>query len=227
MPWYQSLTDAHTANAIANAYAAQQITAQPQWYQPTTSASTTAYYPIQAGTTCTPTCTNIRHIWIWDEEEMRYLDQTAYMELARWRASASREEREARRMAAAQAREVALARQREQERQNQERIAKADAAKERSLELLLAHLTEKQRATFEKNKWFVVEGGKSKQLYKVQDLGHLRANVAVIHKNGIVIHRLCCHCDFSLPHYDQLLAQKVMLEYDEDNFLRLANRHAA
>jgi hypothetical protein len=42
-----------------------------------------------------------------------------------------------------------------------------------------------------------------------------------------VTHRLCCHCDHTIPVYDNMLAQKLTLECDEEAFLRLANRHAA
>ncbi|WP_456679452.1 hypothetical protein [Bradyrhizobium sp. S3.7.6] len=103
----------------------------------------------------------------------------------------------------------------------------------RSRELLLAHLTPAQRETFEKNKWFIVEGGLSKQHYRIRDAGHMVANIDVLSAplEGIdlaPLYRLCGHCDLgAVPLYDQLLAQKMMLEYDEERFLKLANRHRA
>jgi hypothetical protein len=39
--------------------------------------------------------------------------------------------------------------------------------------------------------------------------------------------RLCCHCDAAIPACDQFLAQKLALQWDEDEFLRKANRRAA
>jgi hypothetical protein len=59
--------------------------------------------------------------------------------------------------------------------------------------------------------------------------GHtLIANIVVLAFGGdSAVYRLCGHCHRSLPMGDQLLAQKLMLEYDEDEFLKIANRHAA
>jgi hypothetical protein len=105
------------------------------------------------------------------------------------------------------------------ERQMVEREARVMAGV-RSMELLLAHLTPEQRRTFEENKWFVVEGGRTKRKYKIHAEGHLNANVEVMGEN----HRLCAHCNYDLPYNDQVLMQKVMLELDEDSFLRVANR---
>jgi hypothetical protein len=131
----------------------------------------------------------------------------------------------------------------EQQQRNQAaniRQHHAKAAQDRARELLLAHLTPAQRATFEENKWFIVEGGLSKQRYRIRDTGHMVANIDVLdvpkilgrddHPDAIheakVTHRLCGHCDISeVPLYDQLLAQKMMLELDEERFLKLANRH--
>lgn len=44
----------------------------------------------------------------------------------------------------------------------------------RSLELLLSNLTAAQRESFEARRWFVVEGGRSKQRYRIRDAGHAR-----------------------------------------------------
>jgi hypothetical protein len=109
------------------------------------------------------------------------------------------------------------------ERQETERRARASAG-ERATELLLSHLTPEQRHTFEQNKWFIVQGGRTKRKYKVHATGSLNANVEVMGEN----HRLCAHCDYHvMPYNDHVLMQKVMLELDEDNFLRVANRHPA
>jgi hypothetical protein len=91
---------------------------------------------------------------------------------------------------------------------------------DRARELLLSHLTEEQRATFIENRWFVVVGGRSRMRYRIET-GHLVANVRRLDDGA----RLCAHCDHSLPMDDHLIAQKLMLEYDEDAFLAIANRH--
>jgi hypothetical protein len=101
------------------------------------------------------------------------------------------------------------------------------AANARARELLLEHLTPQQRETFTKHHWFIVEGGRSKQKYRINGHRGLSGNVDVVGASNRVSHRLCAHLNSTLPMGDQLVAQKLMLEFDEDEFLRIANRHAA
>jgi hypothetical protein len=102
-----------------------------------------------------------------------------------------------------------------------------DKARRRAERLLLSHLTGEQRASFKKNKWFIVEGGQSKRRYRIRDRGNLVANIDVLDGDAVA-HRLCGHCRAGdLPLADHLLAQKMMLEMAEDEFLKIANRHAA
>ena len=115
----------------------------------------------------------------------------------------------------------------QRERQAETVRAHAKAAKARAQTLLMSHLTQEQQQTLKKNGWFVVEGGKSKQRYRIRSEDHLVANIDVM-EGKRVKHRLCAHCDLkAVPLGDQLLAQKTMLELAEDDFLRVANRHAA
>lgn len=118
-----------------------------------------------------------------------------------------------------QAAQVVYAAARQQERED---------ARERARALLLSHLTPEQRAAFEVNKWFVVEGGKSKRQYRINAKGSLVANIDLL-QGDKVEHRLCAHCSHmhGLPLDDQLLLQKLMLETDEDKFLIIANQHRA
>lgn len=155
-------------------------------------------------------------------EEDHWVDSIQYLALAKQRvvqtvqrtAEQQREYEERR-----------LLMQQEQLRLAQERAA----ALGRSRELLLAHLTAEQRKSFNGKRFFIVEGGRSKQAYRIRDCGSYSANVDVLEgKPGKVTHRLCCHLsDSRVPLYDHLLAQKVWIESDEDAFLRQANRHAA
>lgn len=116
--------------------------------------------------------------------------------------------------------EQQIAQQRELERH-------AHLAKERAQELLLSHLTPEQRSSVTAQGWFVVEGGKSKTKYRIRT-AHAAANIDVLDAKGDKTHRLCAHCRASeVPLGDQLLTQKLMLECDEDAFLKIANRHAA
>lgn len=103
-----------------------------------------------------------------------------------------------------------------------------EQAKSVARELLLEHLTPAQRETFEANGWFVVEGGRSKTQYRIRAAENMVANVDALNRSGGVQHRLCAHVPLGkVPLGDQLLAQKIMLELAEDDFLRTANRHAA
>jgi hypothetical protein len=102
------------------------------------------------------------------------------------------------------------------------------AAKARAREFLVEHLTPPQRETFDRNGWFIVEGGKSKTKYRIRAVESMVANVDVLNARGSPLHRLCAHVRLGMvPLGDQLLSQKIMLELAEDDFLRTANRHAA
>lgn len=102
------------------------------------------------------------------------------------------------------------------------------AREQRARELLEAHLTPEQLDTFKKLGWFVVEGGRTKNKYRIGANGSLVANVAQLHVKGFEHSRLCAHLNHRVdcPHSDHILAQKLMLEGCEDEFLRIANRSA-
>ena len=111
----------------------------------------------------------------------------------------------------------------EQQQRQLEQQQQRDVAQTRARELLLEHLTPDQRDTFIKKGWFIVQGGRTKTAYRIRG-DTLIANVDVIGGR----HRLCAHArSGSVPMGDQLLAQKIMLELAEDDFLRIANRHVA
>lgn len=94
-------------------------------------------------------------------------------------------------------------------------------AETRALTLLLDMLTEQQRDEFQKYRHFTVHGRNWR--YRIRK-GHA-GNVDVVDKNGIISHRLCAHPSYTVPDFDAMLAQKLMLEDDEDSFLSIANRH--
>jgi len=101
--------------------------------------------------------------------------------------------------------------------------------KERARAILLAHLTDEQKDTLERLGWFVVEGGMSGTRYRIRASAGLVANIDMLEgfEGDRITHRLCAHCDLNqIPLHDHLLAQKLMLESDEFEFLRIANRHA-
>jgi hypothetical protein len=102
-----------------------------------------------------------------------------------------------------------------------------DAAKARARELLLDSLTPEQRTMFELLGHFIVFGGRTNRKYRVR--GNRESVVANIDAmdGEYVTHRLCGHVSpGQVPFADQLLAQKLMLEFAEEDFLRIANRHS-
>jgi hypothetical protein len=51
-------------------------------------------------------------------------------------------------------------------------------------------------------------------------------NIDVVNAEGIIAHRLCVHPMIGVPDSDTMLAQKLLLEHDEDRCIRVANVHA-
>jgi hypothetical protein len=118
----------------------------------------------------------------------------------------------------------------EQRRVAEEARVLRQARDQRAIDLLLAHLTPEQRETYSRNNWFIVEGGRSKTKYRINTRA-IAGNIDVL-ESASLLHRervtakLCCHVPYhvDVPHHDHLLAQKIMLELAEDDFLRTANR---
>lgn len=123
------------------------------------------------------------------------------------------------------ARQLARVQAEQQQQQERERRTIAD---NRANQLLLDHLTPQQQETLKKNGWFIVEGGRSKRQYRIRK-DTLVANVDALDPTTKLIrvtHRLCGHVPHGqIPMGDHLLAQKMMLEFAEDDFLRIANQH--
>lgn len=195
--------------------------AQNLWVTAGTSAATSiAYWPYQTQTV-TSAATNANAIWFggqtftniwWPEMQQSVLPQlSAHTERRLDDMHFRAQERAIRRRAAEMARH-------------------SENVQQRARELLLRNLTQEQRDSFNEHKFFVVEG-RSGDRYRIEDRGHMVGNVAVLSRHiirgEVVKHRLCGHCDRSIPLADQLLAQKLMIEGAEDEFLRIANRHAA
>lgn len=113
-------------------------------------------------------------------------------------------------------------------RQGGDLAAHPPAAKRRAARLLLENLDAEQRECLRRHGFFVVIGGTTGKRYRIRKGAALVANIDVLAANDNVEHRLCGHCDPKVvPLGDHLLAQKIMLECAEDEFLRIANRHAA
>ena len=111
---------------------------------------------------------------------------------------------------------------RERQRQWEDDDKKRQEAEERAQDLLLECLTEEQRKTVKEHKWFVVKGGKSGKTYRIRT-NTVAGNVEELEEEKATS-KFCCHLNHKMPRPDHHLAQKMMLEYDEDEFLRVANR---
>jgi hypothetical protein len=103
------------------------------------------------------------------------------------------------------------------------RLAAQHQAGERSRELLLACLSGAQRAEFARTQGFRVRGVSGRR-YRI---GYsATANIEVLDERGEVLYRLCAGPN-RVPTAAVLLAQKLMLEACEAEFLRIAARHPA
>lgn len=120
------------------------------------------------------------------------------------------------------------------EQRNQNRIRAIEdqdrrkAAIERARELLVASLTPEQREQYDANMEFIVFGQKTGRRYLIKD-GRV-GNVHELDKaDGLwpFPHRArrqyCAHPSMMVPNADTMLAQKLMLECNEQDFLDLAN----
>lgn len=158
-------------------------------------------------TTTTSTSSASTTVWVaWNEvyEDYRVLNaQPAYV---------------------ASAEEIRASQRREEELREREKEArrKQKEAEDRAEKLLLENLDLKQRLDYRERHYFVVKGSSGRR-YRIRR--GRSGNIDVIDKKGRVEHRLCAHPNEWLPDPDTNLAQKLMLENDEEGFFKVANRH--
>jgi len=161
-------------------------------------------YTIGTGTTIATTNT----VWYaWNDEYAQYATQQQVRaqlgQVIEYQPSLSVEEiREAQRQLEASQRAA----------QEQRETAEAKAR-----ELLLDHLSPAQRANFEAHRLFIVEGKKANY-----QLGYNAAPRRIDRATGKHTHTYCIHCS-GVPKDDELLAFKLLLEADEELFLKTAN----
>ena len=173
-------------------------------YSTTSTASSTDTWGYWVDGTATVTMTSTETVWYeWNSsgEVRRIAPQPREL---------SEEERAAQEVRQAENRRIAA-----------EQAEKRKQAKERSMKLLRDALDKKQRNRFDNHGHFFVRGV-SGELYRI-DQGRV-ANVKVMDGDKVK-HRLCAHVREQVPDHDNMLAQKVMLENFEDEFLRMANVH--
>lgn len=119
-----------------------------------------------------------------------------------------------------------IAREREAEylQRAAEQAKIAQEANRRAAELLQSHLSVEQRTEFEREKTFTVIGKNGQRRYRIRK--GWAGNIDELDKDGKRVAILCGHAIESVPEGDNMLAQKLMLEHDEDQFLKIANRRA-
>lgn len=106
----------------------------------------------------------------------------------------------------------------------EEKTKSPSPAAKRAEELLLRNLTEKQRADYLQDGRFYITTKKKHKYVITKARDH---NVIRLNKRGKPINCLCLSIYVvKVPLGDVLLAQKLMLEDDEDGFLKKANHWA-
>jgi hypothetical protein len=105
-------------------------------------------------------------------------------------------------------------------REEQERLAaeKAEAAVKARV-ILEENLSAEQRKQLADNNWFEVITAKGTYRIRKGWAGNVDRYV-----DGKPADRFCIHPVEEIPHEDNMLAQKLLLEADEEAFLRIANR---
>lgn len=104
-----------------------------------------------------------------------------------------------------------------------ERLEEQRRALERAEALLQMLLDGEQQKQFTKDRTFEVIGSQSKRRYRIRHGIH--GNVRLLDEAGKEIASFCAQ-PHGVPDADAVLAQKLMLETAEDDFLKVANRRA-
>lgn len=116
-------------------------------------------------------------------------------------------------------RQVRERRQAEFVEEQRKQASEAAAARARAARLLEANLDEEQRKTLVEKNCFYLHT-KAGRKYRIDRGTH--GNVKLIDETGKILKGYCAQPD-GVPVEDSMLAQKLMLESDEDAFLRVAN----
>lgn len=107
----------------------------------------------------------------------------------------------------------------EQRRKAEEEQKKVAEAKAKAESLLKSCLNPQQLEELERFNFFHLYVGNKK--YRI--VRGRAGNVKLINEQGSIVKTLCCHPKDRVPDADTMLAQKLMLETNEQEFLRIAN----
>lgn len=111
------------------------------------------------------------------------------------------------------------AQQAEQRRLYEERQAKFREISAVAEALLTKHLSPRQRELWGAGKRFVARGSKG-GLYLLENGNQVHR---IEPPKDVQVEMLCCHIDSNYPLGDRLLAQKLWIEHDEEDFRKTAN----
>ena len=106
-------------------------------------------------------------------------------------------------------------------KEEEERLIKEKAKEEKARELLREVLTDEQDEQLEKKGYFELVSVNSGNRYRINK-GRSR-NVELLDSDGKSIKRLCFHPEALVHNYDTMVAQKLMLENDEEEVKKVAN----
>lgn len=99
------------------------------------------------------------------------------------------------------------------------RVAEIENAKEKAYKLLLSSLDDKQKTELKDKGFFHCKSRKG-VVYRIYKGTH--GNVKRLDDKGKEIEKLCIQPD-NVPDFDAMLAQKLHIEYNEDDFRKTAN----
>lgn len=106
-------------------------------------------------------------------------------------------------------------------RLHKEREAKHLAAKARAEQTLCEHLTEEQEKAWKENRAIFVTSQSGRRFKIKEGRAH---NIYELNEHGEAIREYCVHVEPYIPDADNVLAQKLALQHNEDALLRLANK---
>jgi acetyl/propionyl-CoA carboxylase alpha subunit len=119
----------------------------------------------------------------------------------------------------------------EQERERQHFALEREKRRQRNLlanetarKLLVSNLNPQQRKEFEDNGHFFVTSPSGK-LYRIREGRSINIDLMAGNNREIVKQRLCAHPQIACPDNDTMLTQKIMLEHQEQDFLRIARTY--
>jgi hypothetical protein len=105
----------------------------------------------------------------------------------------------------------------------EEHIKLTKAAEDKALELLMDNLDEGQQAMLKKDGSFIVVGQKTKRQYRIGK--GISQNIQLLGKGDKPAECWCFHIQkCGIPTSDHMLAQKLMLEFEEETAIKLANK---